>query len=123
MVWHVVKLSRSTRAGAGKPFGYRASTPEEFAEYVIRGATLTPVGGDLQFIQEMGLDYAKRSKASLRAGEGVNKLGEPWRLCRFDLRNGSAFPRGAEPFFFFTFHFLPRMPERLTSCEIFENSA
>lgn len=52
---------------AGKPFGYWASTPEEFAEYVKRGATLMLVGGDLQFIQETGLDYAKRSRASLKA--------------------------------------------------------
>jgi 2-keto-3-deoxy-L-rhamnonate aldolase RhmA len=52
---------------AGKPFGYWASTPEEFADYVKRGATLMLVGGDLQFVQEMGLDYAKRSRALLTA--------------------------------------------------------
>jgi len=31
----------------------------------------------------------------------------PWRLCRPDLRKGSAFPRAAEPFLFFSLSWAP----------------
>ena len=58
------------------PFGTPASSPEDFAEYVARGATLMTVGGDLEWLQQAALDSLKRTK-SLLESRGYKGFQEP----------------------------------------------
>jgi 2-keto-3-deoxy-L-rhamnonate aldolase RhmA len=50
---------------AAKPWGIVASTPEEFVDYVERGATLVTVGGDLGFLLTGSSEAASRTRKLL----------------------------------------------------------
>jgi 2-keto-3-deoxy-L-rhamnonate aldolase RhmA len=62
----------ATIRSCGVPFGIPTTSPEEFAHFVERGATLLTVGGDIPFLRE-GADHCLKERKAWLAANGPAK--------------------------------------------------
>ena len=76
-VERVIDQIIETARPAGVPYGLPTWSPEEFAKFASRGATLLTIGGDLKFLMDGANDALRRTRSLVRVPAANSPLLKP----------------------------------------------